>query len=323
MPRGKSSTANVLTVGWIGTGSLPEEETYLDTTLGEYLDAQEKDGLSEVRILIPVTGDGFTEDMEAIIDWCKEAELDYEAVVDQAEKLPRALQKHKDAAVKSHAFTDVTAGLVKLLAEGPNGRLLILWDDEDEDGMNEIAGAAFDAEVPVYDFLQEMTRLEADGDDGEDVVESGEGDAAEVYSEADLEGMDLPALKEVAKELEISPVPRTKAALIEKILDAQPNDGEPEDDAELPADTSPAAELPADEVGMPVGSFGLPEGFWDTMRGHMHEVLQEHASGNGKVAPQSPPEAAEEAPTPRRRGRPPKAAAEAPAAPARRGARRG
>lgn len=333
MPRARSSD-NVLTIGWIGTGA-PDEDNdfaqFVNDQLEEHLEAAEKDGLTEVKFLIPVTSDGFTDELAAIIDYADEAKIDYETITVPTETLPRAYKKHLAGALKSHALDDAFTGLVQMLAKAPHGELVIIWD-ADEDAaelMEDYANVALGAGLPVYDLLDQMSLVELSGDDEEGggaETEATEEVASGAYTDADLEEMEIPALKEIAKGLAIAPVPRTKAGLIEKILDAQPTAGElePTDEAvSLPEDTEPVASLS--------GAVGLPDDFWDRLHKTVHtattQVLKDHGivSSNGKSAPaaEDPAEEAEASAAPRRRGRPPKdPVAAAPAPTARRGPRR-
>lgn len=210
MPRGTRN--KVVTLGFIGTGKVAEKNS--SALLDDYIGAQD----GEVKFVLPITKEHWTPSLQAIASYAIDNEIDYEVVIDDSTGSNKKHQEFLDVATSSHKVVRVPNKVVSLLDKAGEGRLIILWDDEDGDAMKALERAS-DAKIPCLDLTSALDLLEID--DGqedlaeEDPFEEDEDDEEEVEEEA-AEAADEPEEEEEedsgrAAVLEDKPSPHKRA----------------------------------------------------------------------------------------------------------------
>lgn len=255
------------TLGFIGTGDAAEG------TIGPLLDDLIESEGGAIKFIIPVSKQHLTDAMADVVAYAVEKEIPYEAVHDSA---AAAMKKGtiKDAlggASKTHSITRLPGKVVSLLTNADNPKLLVLWDDEDEESLKAV-DKALENEIECRDLSEGLVKLEADtgeggeeepGDDeptgdGENGEEPGE-DAgeAEPYTEEELAEFSLKDLKAICEEngIEVASGSRS-GTYIKAILAAQEAEAEEEPE---PGDGEDEGE-PDDDGNLDLGGEGLDTG---------------------------------------------------------------
>lgn len=236
-----------LTLGFIGAGEI---STKASTALIE--DLIEANGGS-AKFVFPFTKEHFTDSIGELVEWAIEEEIDYEAVTDDS--TPKKLNDFVEQASKTHKVQRIPHKIVNICDKSGNGRVVILWDDDDEDCVTALERAQ-DKDVEALDLTNglDILALEDDGEDEEEEPEEVEDEDEEDDEEEDeevtaedIEAMDFKELKELAKEWGVEVPPRTKSAGYKKALladleaeDDDEEDEEPEEEAEDTGEVSEA-----------------------------------------------------------------------------------
>lgn len=193
-----------------------------------------------LRFILPVTETHWNEGLDAVATFALKNDIPYEIVVDDSkDKLAKDadLREVFAEATKEHKVAKVTSKVVSLLAAAPSPKLVILWEDDDVEANNAFELA--DGEnIPAYDLCNGFDKLEFEDDDGDPThdadakqgghvgddedeltAEQREAQDAELealvatpsYTEAQLDEMDFPQLKEIAEKLGIEVKARTRS----------------------------------------------------------------------------------------------------------------
>jgi hypothetical protein len=270
MPR-KSQT-KPLTLGFVGSGEVSEKETkaLLDDFIGERED---------VTFVVPVTEEGFTDTIEAVLDYATENDIAIEIVTNEASAKKRAFGKYIKAAKKTYKVAGAASKVVTVLAskDGGQAELVTIWDDDDTD-LEKACNKALDAELVVRDLSSglEPVEFETDDDSSEDDSSEDESEVDESEAPADDESQDdddddapytrdelieagekdRKVLIAIAEDFDIEVPPRTRInTIVDKILAAQ----EAESDDEVEDATEDETEVLDEKSGTTVNVEDLAE----------------------------------------------------------------
>lgn len=222
-----------LTLGFFGTGAMDVDHGMV--LIEEFIDARIKPD-DKTRWVFMLTSDEFTQTLSEYAAMAKESQVAYEVITRPDDKSrPRAFNEISDDAAKIYNVEDPVLQMEQLLKEAPQSALLVLWDREREDDMEQIVSGFLDSDIAVFDLTDAMAPIGFEPGDSEaadphaaahavvDAVEAE--DAEEIYSRTELKEMSMQRLKEVAAELGLPPR-KARETMINEILGAQ--GGEPE-----------------------------------------------------------------------------------------------
>lgn len=127
---------------------------------------------ADVTFVVPVTPSHFTSDIEAILEWAHDEGHKYIAVLNDESADTKDLADYIEAAEQTFKVAKPAVKVVNLLERADDGRLLMLWDDEDDDCMTALERAV-DREVPALDLTNGLDVLQFD-DPASELAEPGE-----------------------------------------------------------------------------------------------------------------------------------------------------
>lgn len=240
MPRRKPAGGGV-TIGFVGSGALDLNEV-AETLIVDFIDGRVTED-DPVRWAFILTKDEFTDSLEELAKLSTRANIPYDVLTLPGDKPSRPQQTIQNKASRRYSVEDPTDHMVTYLQDAVDGVVFFLWDEKSEVTLNTTLVKFLNAGIPAFDLTDGLSPLDYPADyeapaEGEAESEGGETDEeeAEVFSRSDLEGMEMPDLKDIAKDLGITTRYRTPAPLIQAILDVQGEDTtvEPEPDVEEP-----------------------------------------------------------------------------------------
>jgi hypothetical protein len=248
-----------LTLGFTGAGEVSEANA--ETLLVDYIEANG----GRAKFLVPLSKDTWTKSMRIIAELALNREYPLEVVADPSAAKVKTIKTYLDQADRVHKVADVGARVLTLLSEASAGRLIALWDDEDEEGVG-VVEAALDAGIEALDLTSGLELLRfADDEPEPDEPEPDEpepDDESEPESDDDddenddlprpeeVDSWDFTALKEFARRHGIPVGPRTRTpgyrqAIQDWLRPAESS--EPDDDDEF---TEPEPEDVSDLDGV-------------------------------------------------------------------------
>lgn len=175
-----------LTLGFVGSGKIEKKNAF--ALLTDLIDASG----GNAKFILPMTKGFWNEYLVIVSDFAIDNNIPVEAVVDDTTAKMREV-KHLLASVrKQHQSAAAAHKLAALLEEARDGRLVVLWDDEDEEALDAVR-AADGKGVALLELTRGLDRIElvADDEDEEepvtDEVEEPEEEAEEAEPEDDEE----------------------------------------------------------------------------------------------------------------------------------------
>lgn len=178
MPRGKGAT-----FGFIGFGEVKTRAT--NAILEDQFEAAD----GNVRFILPITKEHFTDGIQLAADFARKNDIPYEIVVDETTAKMKDAKEYVADAVKEHKVARIPHKIVALLEKAGNGKLVVFWDADEDDGAIAFA-KAYDADIPAFDIVNGFEPLtygedseepeadadpeETDGDESEDAAEDDE-----------------------------------------------------------------------------------------------------------------------------------------------------
>lgn len=224
-----------ITLGFVGSGKV--EKRNATALLRDLIDASG----GNARFILPMTKAFWNDNLAVVSDFAVENSIPVEAIVDDTTAKMREIKHLLSAARRQHQSAAAAFKMAGLLEEAKDGRLVVLWDDEDEDSLDAVR-AADEKGLPLLELTRGLDRIELVADD-EDEGEEPVSDEAPEEPEAREEEDDGTADEQEAEEPE------------EDEPDAEPEEEEedfPEAEAEedLPAAAEDEApeEFPDDEA---------------------------------------------------------------------------
>lgn len=154
-----------MTIGLLGTGKASIKSA--SALIGDLTESA-----TDVTFVVPVTPTHFTSDIEAILEWAHDEGHKYIAVLDDTSADTKDLADYIEAAEQTFKVAKPAVKVVNLLERADDGRLLMLWDDEDDDCMTALERAV-DREVPALDLTNGLDVLQFD-DPASESAEEGE-----------------------------------------------------------------------------------------------------------------------------------------------------
>lgn len=226
--------SNGVTLGIIGTGEASPEAVC--ALLDDLLTAADNEG----SFILPVTRDHFTDTIAVVADWLIDSKIPFDAVTDDESANARNLKKYLQAAETTHNVKGIPLKMTNLLEKADDGRLLVLWNDDDGECYDALERASKKG-VKAFDLTNALDELEFGEPDETGTwptfLSPGD-DAYQPYTREELEDMEFDALKQIVQDFrdngfepDIPPRSRSKT-YIEQILlmqDAAPDEGTPEE----------------------------------------------------------------------------------------------
>lgn len=241
MPRGAKPEG--VTIGFLGTGTMEVDPAtdLIEEWINETVKPDEP-----ARFVFPLTTDEFSDSLNDLARMARSSKITYEVITNPDDKNRRAHVEVANGAAKQYHVTDVWTQMEAILVDAPQSALMVLWDDQRDDELNEIVGKFVDAGIKVMDLtdhLRELSRDDAEGEaeaegeteeeaaedqaeaeasEDEDEAEPQEDDAEAiaVYSRAQLEKMSHAQVKDIALNLGLAPR-KARENMIIGILEAQ------------------------------------------------------------------------------------------------------
>jgi hypothetical protein len=228
-----------LTLGFVRTGKVEKRNAY--ALLRDLIDAEG----GNAKFILPMTKAFWNPALEVVSSFAVDNGVPVEAVVDDSTAKVKELKALLGGARRQHQSTAVAHKLASLLEEARNGKLIVLWDDEDEAGLDAVREA--DAKgIALLELTRGLDRIElVTGDEEADEPVSDEIPEAEIVAENDLNEAEnagqpapedeIPAEEEENgdEDDESSDFPEPEA---EDDLDSDEDEDEADEDGELPED---------------------------------------------------------------------------------------
>lgn len=254
-----------LVLGFIGQGA-----TSVKNATALLTDLVKAHG-GKAKIILPATEKHWTEGIEAVADIAVENEWPLVLVTDDSATAHRPLKGYLSQATEKIKVTKPVNKVVQLVGAETNSKLIILWNDEDDDCYTALQ-AAEQNEVEAFDLCAGLHKLEftePDGGEPEADPEAEEDTAPDGEPEPDdLDDMDEAELQDLAETLgldvETFPEWEDVRIAIREIRDQEGDGGEGGD---------------AEDGGVPTADEVMD---WD------FPTLKQYAQDNGiEVAPRS------------------------------------
>lgn len=146
------------TVGFIGTGKVSSKN--INALLEDYVDALH----GNVKFIIPVTVNSFTETIEYVCEFALNYDIDVEFVIDKTTKENKKLNSIVESIESTHIVEDVNKGVTGILVAAKLADLIIAWDDEDESCLDAL-DIAVNHNIKALDLTTGLSELEFNEDD--------------------------------------------------------------------------------------------------------------------------------------------------------------
>lgn len=182
-----------LHLGFIGLGSTSTKN--ITALLGDLI---ESNG-GKAKVILPATKAHWTEGIEAVADFALENSIPLALITDDTTLEHKALKSYISQASEKVKAANVATKLVDTVANGGNGKLVMLWDDEDDDCYTALERAE-SKDIEALDLTAGLHKLEFSG--GAAAAEPEPEEDAEPEPDY-LDEMDEDALQAKADELEI------------------------------------------------------------------------------------------------------------------------
>lgn len=155
----------------------------------------------KAKFVLPATESHWTEGIEAVADFAIENEHPLVLIVDDSSAGSKALKGYLSQAAEKVKVTKPVNKVVQIVGGEQNARLLILWDDEDDDCFTALE-AADQNEVEALDLCAGLHKLEfTDPDQQEDGGEDDGNAEDDGPLQDDLDDMDEGELQDLAESL--------------------------------------------------------------------------------------------------------------------------
>jgi hypothetical protein len=241
-----------LTLGFVGSGKVEKRNAY--ALLRDLIEAEG----GNVKFIFPLTKAFWNPALEVVSQYAIDNGIPVEAVVDDTTAKTRELKAMLTGARRQHQSAAVAHKVATLLEEARNGKLIVLWDDEDEAALDTVR-AADERGVALLELTRGLDRIElVAGDDGEDEPasdevepENSEEAEAEIPGDADEDAAQEPSEEENAEEMDEDDAQEDTDST-EEFPEAEAEDDLDGDDA---GEDEAADEFPEDEGE----EFSLPE----------------------------------------------------------------
>jgi hypothetical protein len=231
-------TPPALTLGFFGTGAMDVDHGMV--LIEEFIDARIPPD-DKTRWIFILTSDEYSQTIKEYAEMAVESQVAYEVITRTDDTNRRAFKEVVDAAAKVYNVDDAFLQMEQLLKEAPKSALLVLWDKEREDDMEQGVSGFLDAEIDIFDLTDAMSPIgwQPETGDTEPELEPEEpttvgepaAEAEQIYSRSELKEMSMLRLKEVAAELNLPPR-KARETMINEILEAQGGVIEPEPEQE-------------------------------------------------------------------------------------------
>lgn len=217
-----------LTLAFVGSGKVERRNAF--ALLKDLIDAEG----GNVKFIFPLTKTYWNEALEVVSAYALDNGIPVEAVVDDSTSKVKELKALLTGARRQHQSAAVPNKVASLLEEARNGKLIVLWDDEDEAAL-EVVRVAHEKGVALLELTRGLDRIElVTGDDDGDAEDEGAGQEMsdeEIPAEIDDDG-------EAEDDAEIETVEEFEETEAEDDLDAG---------ADLPEEDDAEASLPEED----------------------------------------------------------------------------
>lgn len=231
-----------LTLGFVGSGKVEKRNAY--ALLRDLIEAEG----GNAKFIFPMTKAFWNPALEVVSQYAIDNAVPVEAVVDDTTAKTRELKAMLTGARRQHQSSAVAHKMASLLEEARNGKLIVLWDDEDEAALDTVR-AADEKGIALLELTRGLDRIElVAGDDGDEPASDEIPEAEEaVIEEPEDETPDQePSEDEIPPEMEEDSAEENTESTEEFAAEADDDDD---------ADDEAADEFPEDEGE----EFSLPE----------------------------------------------------------------
>jgi len=189
-----------LTLGFVGSGKVEKRNAY--ALLRDLIEAEG----GNVKFIFPLTKAFWNPALEVVSQYAIDNAIPVEAVVDDTTAKTRELKTLLTGARRQHQSAAVAHKIATLLEEARNGKLIVLWDDEDEAALDTVR-AADERGVALLELTRGLDRIElvaGDDEPASDEVEdeNSEEEEAVISGDADEDAGQEPSEEENAEEME-------------------------------------------------------------------------------------------------------------------------
>lgn len=241
-----------LTLGFVGSGKVEKRNAY--ALLRDLIEAEG----GNVKFIFPLTKAFWNPALEVVSQYAIDNGIPVEAVVDDTTAKTRELKAMLTGARRQHQSSAVPHKMASLLAEARNGKLIVLWDDEDEAALDTVR-AADEKGVALLELTRGLDRIELVAADDEPEPTTDEVDEeipedseAEIPADADEDaGQEAPE-EEIPEEIgedgeQEDTESQEESAAAEDDLEAGDDEGEDEAADEFPEEEAEEFSLPEED----------------------------------------------------------------------------
>ncbi|HET7110123.1 MAG TPA: hypothetical protein VFI41_04585 [Gemmatimonadales bacterium] len=151
-----------LTLGFVGSGKVEKRNAY--ALLRDLIDAEG----GNAKFIFPLTKSFWNEALQVVSQFAVDNGIPVEAIVDDSTAKTKELKSLLAGARRQHQSTAVPHKLASLLEEARNGKLIVLWDDEDEAALDTVREADSKG-IDLLELTRGLDRIElVSSEDGED-----------------------------------------------------------------------------------------------------------------------------------------------------------
>jgi len=151
-----------ITLGFIGSGKVEKRNAY--ALLRDLIDASG----GAAKFIFPLTRDLWNPALDVVSAYAIENNIPVEAIVDDTTAKTKELKTLLAGARRQHQSAAPSHKMAALLEEAKDGRLIVLWEDEDELALDAVR-AADEKGIPLLELTRGLDRIElVAGDDEED-----------------------------------------------------------------------------------------------------------------------------------------------------------
>jgi len=219
-----------LHLGFIGAGATSSKN--IAALLGDLIEANG----GKAKVILPATKQHWTEGIEAVADYALENSIPVALITDDTTQEVKTLKPYISQASEKVKAQAVAVKIVDTTANG-SGRLLILWDDEDDDCYTALERAEKQG-VEAFDLTAGLHKLEFTGG-GEDAQAAPDDDEPETD---DLDEASEEDLQEMADALDINVEEVDTWDEVRDLIRQARADAEEGDDAEMEGGDLPSAD---------------------------------------------------------------------------------
>jgi hypothetical protein len=195
VPRTPTPKAEGITIGFLGTGvkKVDPATDLIEQYINDHVKPDEP-----ARFIFPLTNEEFSDSMADLARMARKSSITYEVISLTGDRNRKLFTEVASAAAKQYFVTDVWHQMELTLTEAPQAALFVIWDEQREEELSDIASGFMDASIPVLDLTNNLIPLTKDEEPDDETPDETE-EAAQGEEETEDEGDDE---AEAVRELE-------------------------------------------------------------------------------------------------------------------------